>query len=611
MITLNASGSSVTFTFSGNSTYLNDGQITVPVNSLALIIDESDMATFRKAASNDIFVSANIAEFGMTKAELESWYKANMVGSTGGGVTPEEVEEMIDEAISGITVSGVTEEELNEAIASAKTEIEAEIPTVPTSNTAFTNDAGYVTSGYVDSSVSGYADSCLYDDNAKAVKFYHGGTGGTEVYSFDASPFLVDGMIDDVRIETISGVTYLVIDFNTASGKEDIQIPLTDIFDPSNYYDKTEIDAIVSGKADTTAVTEEISAAVSGKTNESDFSAHTANTIIHVTSSQTASWDAKSNFSGSYNDLTDKPTIPTVPTSNTAFTNDAGYITEDALSGYAESSAVTEEISAAVSGKADSSAITEVSDALTAHTANTTVHITAAERTAWNAKSDFSGSYNDLTDKPTIPTVPTSNTAFTNDAGYITSGEAQSQIDNSISGKADSSAVTQSISEAVSGKTNQSDFTAYTAATDAALASKADTATTYTKTEVDNAITAATSTKQDTLIAGDNITISGNVISATGGGGGGMTEDDELLLATALTDLNDRKIDASEVKSNYQMKGDYATKDYVATALEPYETKLDEINTEEVAAYAFNELNERLIALETAVQTLQTLHNNE
>lgn len=105
MITLSASGGSVTFEFSGNSTYLNDGQITVPVNSLALIIDESDMATFRKAASNDIFVSANIAEFGMTKDELMAWYKANMVGATGGGsgsgVTPSEVQTMIDESISG------------------------------------------------------------------------------------------------------------------------------------------------------------------------------------------------------------------------------------------------------------------------------------------------------------------------------------------------------------------------------------------------------------------------------------------------------------------------------------------------------------------------------
>ena len=39
--------------------------------------------------------------------------------------------------------------------------------------------------------------------------------------------------------------------------------------------------------------------------------------------------------SGSYNDLSDKPTIPTVPTNVSAFTNDAGYITNSALTGYA------------------------------------------------------------------------------------------------------------------------------------------------------------------------------------------------------------------------------------------------------------------------------------
>ena len=42
-------------------------------------------------------------------------------------------------------------------------------------------------------------------------------------------------------------------------------------------------------------------------------------------------------------------------------------------------------------------------------------------------------------------------------------------------------------------------------ATDNLLANKADKSTTYTKTEVDNAITAATSTKQDTLVSGTNI----------------------------------------------------------------------------------------------------------
>lgn len=43
-----------------------------------------------------------------------------------------------------------------------------------------------------------------------------------------------------------------------------------------------------------------------------------------------------------------------------------------------------------------------------------------------------SGSYNDLTDKPTIPTVPTNVSAFTNDAGYLTQHQ-------DISGKADKS----------------------------------------------------------------------------------------------------------------------------------------------------------------------------
>jgi len=37
-----------------------------------------------------------------------------------------------------------------------------------------------------------------------------------------------------------------------------------------------------------------------------------------------------------------------------------------------------------------------------------------------------SGNYNDLSNKPTIPTVPTNVSAFTNDAGYITSAPVQS-----------------------------------------------------------------------------------------------------------------------------------------------------------------------------------------
>lgn len=46
-------------------------------------------------------------------------------------------------------------------------------------------------------------------------------------------------------------------------------------------------------------------------------------------------------------------------------------------------------------------------------------NITNQDITNWNNKSDFSGDYDDLTNKPTIPTVPTNVSAFNNDAGYF------------------------------------------------------------------------------------------------------------------------------------------------------------------------------------------------
>lgn len=47
--------------------------------------------------------------------------------------------------------------------------------------------------------------------------------------------------------------------------------------------------------------------------------------------------------------------------------------------------------------------------------------VTTGEKFTWNNKADktHSHSYNDLTDKPTIPTVPTNVSSFTNDAKYV------------------------------------------------------------------------------------------------------------------------------------------------------------------------------------------------
>ena len=68
----------------------------------------------------------------------------------------------------------------------------------------------------------------------------------TTLFSLDAAAFVKDGMIDTVEITGGN----LVITFNTDAGKQDISIPLTDIFDPANYYNKTATDALLADKTD-------------------------------------------------------------------------------------------------------------------------------------------------------------------------------------------------------------------------------------------------------------------------------------------------------------------------------------------------------------------------
>ena len=139
--------------------------------------------------------------------------------------------------------------------------------------------------------LGGYADAVKYNSTSKYVEFYHGGTGGTKVFEYDASPFLIDGMVQNVEIKdvTISGevVTCLVISFNTDAGKQDINVPLTEIFDASNYYTTAQTDNKIaeatSGKAD--------SSTVEGINNV--LTAHTANTDIHVTTTDKSTWSGK------------------------------------------------------------------------------------------------------------------------------------------------------------------------------------------------------------------------------------------------------------------------------------------------------------------------------
>lgn len=105
------------------------------------------------------------------------------------------------------------------------------------------SDAKYTTKEYITGITEEFFDAAAYDSQTKKINFYHGNTIKANI---DASSFIKDGMVDNVAI---SG-SNLVITFNTESGKEPISIPLSSIFDPSNYFTKSEIDSALSGKVD-------------------------------------------------------------------------------------------------------------------------------------------------------------------------------------------------------------------------------------------------------------------------------------------------------------------------------------------------------------------------
>ena len=62
--------------------------------------------------------------------------------------------------------------------------------------------------------------------------------------NIDTTSFVKDGMVNNV--EVVEG--NLVITFNTDSGKENIIIPLTEIFNPESYYTKEEVDTKLTAK---------------------------------------------------------------------------------------------------------------------------------------------------------------------------------------------------------------------------------------------------------------------------------------------------------------------------------------------------------------------------
>ena len=209
--------------------------------------------------------------------------------------------------------------------------------------------------------------------------------------------------------------------------------PASIIADADNYYNKHQVDELISGSSGSCCITEEeVDEKISAATDDIEGWVQDQHYITGV-------------------DLSDYALKSDIPTDVSALNNDVGYITTDNLSGYAKSSAVTQEISAAVSGKQDTltagSGISIVNNVISAtgggggivdptlSSGSSNPVANSAITEALNDKLDSSGytqpiqsDWNQtnngkldyIKNKPTIPEVPTEISSFHNDVGYIT-----------------------------------------------------------------------------------------------------------------------------------------------------------------------------------------------
>ena len=345
----------------------------------------NDLATIRNGAALGATALQSYTESDPTvpawaKAEQKPSYTASEVGAV---PTTRKINNKVLSSDITLTASDVNalpsstvipaaqiQSDWNQSNTSAKDFIKNKptIPTIPSNVSAFTNDAGYLTehqdiSGKANSDdLATVAFSGDYEDltNTPTIPDVPEWAMSSTKPSYTVSE--IDGaqeeLVSGTNIKTINGTSVLGSGNITiqGGGGGDVNVIESITFngsavpvDSSKNAAITYSAPVTSVNGNTGAVTISIPTKVSDLTNDSGFitsytetdPVFSASAAASITPSDITAWNGKSTFSGSYNDLTDKPTlfsgdyndlsnkpiIPTVPSNVSAFTNDAGYTT--------------------------------------------------------------------------------------------------------------------------------------------------------------------------------------------------------------------------------------------------------------------------------------------
>ena len=207
--------------------------------------------------------------------------------------------------------------------------------------------------------------------------------------------------------------------------------------------------------------------------------------------------NSKTYFSGDYNDLTNKPDILEDGSDSFVIADSQGNVILDVDEDGLKTTAISAN-TISVNGEDVAAKIKSVNDSLDGHIDDEVAHITATERAAWDAKSEFSGDYNDLINKPNLTDDGSGALNIADEAGNIIMTVNENGLNTtalSVNGVNIQSTFDSKIDKVYGKGLSTEDYTTAEkeklAGLDSELAKKSDIDHThddiyYTETEIDN-----------------------------------------------------------------------------------------------------------------------------
>ena len=209
--------------------------------------------------------------------------------------------------------------------------------------------------------------------------------------------------------EKVDGIEGFSGDYNDLTNKPEILEDSSDSFNIADSKGNIILKVDKDGLTTTNVNATNISDAIDEIENLNNLVGDTS-----VSSQIEEAINSKTYFSGDYNDLTNKPEILEDSSDSFNIADPSGNIILEVNEDGLKTTAISANTVSA-NGEDVITKIKSVNDSLNNHIDDNVKHITTTERANWNAKSEFSGSYNDLTNKPNLETDETDDSLFITD----------------------------------------------------------------------------------------------------------------------------------------------------------------------------------------------------